>query len=49
MIAICHDMVLEFVEVFMDDLYVIGDSFELCLKNLDRVLARCEETNLVIN
>ena len=24
-------------------------SFDLCLANLDRVLKRCEETNLVLN
>lgn len=44
-----HDMVEYFVEVFMDDLLVFGESFELCLINLDRVFARCEETNMVLN
>ena len=33
----------------MDDFSVFGDSFDLCLANLDRVLKRCEETNLVLN
>ena len=33
----------------MDDFSVVGDSFEECLTNLDRVLARCEDTNLVLN
>ncbi|XP_070007263.1 uncharacterized protein [Nicotiana sylvestris] len=33
----------------MDDFSVVGDSFEECLDNLDKVLARCEETNLVLN
>ncbi|XP_070004327.1 uncharacterized protein [Nicotiana sylvestris] len=28
---------------------VVGDSFDECLKNLDKVLARYEETNLVLN
>jgi len=37
------------MEVFMDDFLVYGDSFDLCLKNLERVLERCEETNLVLN
>ncbi|XP_049381171.1 uncharacterized protein LOC125845671 [Solanum stenotomum] len=46
MMAIFHDMVEHFVEVFMDDFSVFGESFELCLTNLDRVLARCEETSL---
>ncbi|XP_055812065.1 uncharacterized protein LOC129881982 [Solanum dulcamara] len=49
MIAIFHDMVEDFVEVFMDDFSVFGESFDLCLKNLEKVLARCEETNLVLN
>ncbi|XP_047264127.1 uncharacterized protein LOC124896587 [Capsicum annuum] len=47
--AIFSDMVEEFVEVFMDDFSVYGNSFEKCLQNLDKVLARCEETNLVLN
>ena len=33
----------------MDDLSVYGNSFEGCLKNLEQVLTRCEETNLVLN
>ncbi|XP_070036052.1 uncharacterized mitochondrial protein AtMg00860-like [Nicotiana tomentosiformis] len=33
----------------MDDFSVVGDSFKECLYNLDKVLARCEETNLVLN
>ncbi|GJU89031.1 putative nucleotidyltransferase, ribonuclease H [Tanacetum coccineum] len=28
---------------------VFGNSFDCCLANLDRMLARCEETNLVLN
>ncbi|XP_015162183.1 uncharacterized protein [Solanum tuberosum] len=39
MIVIFHDMVEDFVEVLMDDFSVIGESFELCLTNFDRVLA----------
>ena len=49
MMAIFADMVEEIMEVFMDDFSVYGNSFEKCLTNLDRVLARCEETNLVLN
>ncbi|GKB79617.1 putative nucleotidyltransferase, ribonuclease H [Tanacetum coccineum] len=37
------------MEVFMDDFSVFGNSFDCCLANLDRMLARCEETNLVLN
>ncbi|XP_070035226.1 uncharacterized protein [Nicotiana tomentosiformis] len=42
-------MVEDFLEVFMDDFSVVGNSFNDCLTNLDKVLARCEETNLVLN
>ena len=49
MMAIFTDMVEDFLEVFMDDFSVVRDSFEECLDNLDKVLARCEETNLVLN
>ncbi|GJU93187.1 reverse transcriptase domain-containing protein [Tanacetum coccineum] len=49
MTAIFYDMVEDFMEVFMDDFSVFGNSFNCCLANLDRMLARCEETNLVLN
>ncbi|GJT60075.1 reverse transcriptase domain-containing protein [Tanacetum coccineum] len=49
MTAIFHDMVEDFIEVFMDDFSVFGNSFDCCLANLDRMLARCEEINLVLN
>jgi hypothetical protein len=45
MMSIFSDMVGE----FMDDLSVFGDSFDGCLENLGKVLARCEEKNLVLN
>ena len=46
---IFNDMIEVIMEVFKDDFSVFGDSFERCLHNLDRVLQRCEETNLVLN
>ena len=49
MIAIFHDMIEESMEVFMDDFSVFGDSFKSCLVNLDKMLRRCEEANLVLN
>ncbi|KAL5555324.1 hypothetical protein UlMin_037560 [Ulmus minor] len=49
MMAIFTEMVEHFVEVFMDDFSVFGNSFALCLENLAKVLKRCEETNLVLN
>ena len=33
----------------MDDFSVYGSSFDDCLNNLDRVLQRCKDTNLVLN
>ena len=49
MMAIFSDMVEKTIEIFMDDFSVMGNSFDNCLKNLRAVLARCEETNLVLN
>ncbi|GJT06251.1 reverse transcriptase domain-containing protein [Tanacetum coccineum] len=49
MTAIFHDMCKDFMEVFMDDFSVFGYSFRTCLNNLSKMLARCEETNLVLN
>ncbi|XP_028223292.1 uncharacterized protein LOC114404601, partial [Glycine soja] len=49
MMAIFADMVEKCIEVLMDDFSVFGASFENCLANLDKVLPRCEESNLVLN
>ena len=49
MMAIFSDFCEKICEVFMDDFSVYGSSFDDCLSNLDRVLQRCEETNLVLN
>nr|GEV18065.1 DNA-directed DNA polymerase [Tanacetum cinerariifolium] len=49
MTAIFHDMIEKIMEVFMDDLSVFRDSFSSCLSNLDKMLKRCEDTNLVLN
>ncbi|GKA37231.1 reverse transcriptase domain-containing protein [Tanacetum coccineum] len=49
MMAIFHDMIEETMEVFMDDFSVFGDSFSSCLSHLDKMLQRCEDTNLVLN
>nr|GEU63728.1 reverse transcriptase domain-containing protein [Tanacetum cinerariifolium] len=37
------------MEVFMDDFSVFGNSFENCLSRLDKMLQRCEDTNLSLN
>jgi hypothetical protein len=47
--SIFSDMVGEIMEVFMDDLSVFGNTFDDCLDNLGKVLARCEEKNLVLS
>ena len=47
--TIFFDLVEDIMEVFMDDFLIFGDSFDLCLANLNKVLKRCEETNLVFN
>ncbi|GJU78648.1 reverse transcriptase domain-containing protein [Tanacetum coccineum] len=49
MMAIFHDMIEETMEVFMDDFSVFGDSFSSCLSHLDKMLKRCDNTNLVLN
>ncbi|GJT52609.1 reverse transcriptase domain-containing protein [Tanacetum coccineum] len=47
--AIFHDMIKKTMEVFMDDFLFFRDSFDSCLSNLEKMLKRCENTNLVLN
>ncbi|GJR22720.1 reverse transcriptase domain-containing protein [Tanacetum coccineum] len=49
MMAIFHDMIEKTMEVFMDNFSIFGDSFDSCLSNLEKMLKRCEDTNLVLN
>nr|GEU38269.1 hypothetical protein [Tanacetum cinerariifolium] len=49
MMAIFHDMIEKNMEVFMDDFFVFGNSFQCCLSYLKRMLKRCEDTNLCRN
>nr|GFA36985.1 retrovirus-related Pol polyprotein from transposon 17.6 [Tanacetum cinerariifolium] len=49
MLAIFYDMVEKTMEVFMDDFSVFGNSFENYLSRLDKMLQRCEDTNLSLN
>nr|GEU56400.1 reverse transcriptase domain-containing protein [Tanacetum cinerariifolium] len=49
MMPIFHDMIEKMMEVFMDDFSVFDDSFSSCLSHLDKMLQRCEDTNLVLN
>nr|GEW65630.1 hypothetical protein [Tanacetum cinerariifolium] len=43
------DKVEDSMEVFMDDFSIFGGSFNCCLQNLEKMLKRFEETNLVLN
>nr|GEW09711.1 hypothetical protein [Tanacetum cinerariifolium] len=49
MMAIFHDMIEETMKVFIDDFSIFRDSFSSCLSHLDKMLKRCEDTNLVLN
>ncbi|CAM8959032.1 unnamed protein product [Rhodiola kirilowii] len=48
-ISIFSDMIGIFIEVFMDDFTIYGNTFDACLDNLSTVLARCVSMNLVLN
>jgi hypothetical protein len=48
MMSIFSYMIKQIMEVFMDDFSVYGKTFPECLKNLDRVLRRCAEKDLVL-
>ena len=43
------DMIEKTMETFMDDFSMFGESFQIYLGNLEQVLDRYEETNLVLN
>ncbi|KAH9801738.1 hypothetical protein KPL71_001135 [Citrus sinensis] len=49
MLSIFSDMVERFLEVFMDDFSVFGDSFDQYLHHLTLILQRYIEKNLVLN
>nr|GEW07982.1 reverse transcriptase domain-containing protein [Tanacetum cinerariifolium] len=49
MMAIFHDMIEKMIEVFMDNFSVFGDSFSSWLSHLDKMIQRCEDTNLILN
>ena len=48
MLSIFSDLVERIMEVYMDDITVYGGSFEECLINLEIILHRCIEKNLVL-
>nr|GEX77607.1 DNA-directed DNA polymerase [Tanacetum cinerariifolium]GEX87926.1 DNA-directed DNA polymerase [Tanacetum cinerariifolium] len=49
MMAIFHDMFEKTIEVFKDDFFVFENSFQSCLSHLEKMLKRCEDTNLCLN
>ncbi|KAJ9697274.1 hypothetical protein PVL29_009183 [Vitis rotundifolia] len=49
MLSLFSDMVERIMEVFMDDITVYGSVFDECLANLEAVLNRCIEKDLVLN
>ena len=49
MMSMFSDLVEEAMEIFMDDFSVYGSIFEKCLENLETVLQRCRDKNLVLN
>nr|GEU39771.1 reverse transcriptase domain-containing protein [Tanacetum cinerariifolium] len=48
MMVIFHDMIEKTIEVFMDEFLVFMNSFQSCLSHLERMLKRCEDTNLCL-
>ena len=49
MMSMFSDLLEVCIEIFIDDFAVYGNSFASCLANLDLVLRRCQEKNLVLN
>nr|GFA07766.1 reverse transcriptase domain-containing protein [Tanacetum cinerariifolium] len=49
MLAIFHDMIEKTMEVFMDDFSVFRNSFQSCVSHLEKMLKRCEDSNLCLN
>ena len=49
MLSVFSDFLEHCIEVFMDNLSVYESSFDSCLDNLDKILGRYIETNLVLN
>jgi hypothetical protein len=47
--VIFSNLIEKVMEVFMDDFYIYGKTFEDCLVNLDKVLKQCQMADLVLN
>ena len=49
MLNIFSDLVERIMDIYMDDITIYGGSFEECLINLETILHRCIEKNLVLS
>lgn len=49
MLSVFSDMIENSINVFMDNFFVFGKTFDICLDDLNVVLKRCIKTNLVLN
>ena len=49
MISMFSNLVEEAMEIFMDDFSVYGSNFEHRVENLETILQRCQDKNLVLN
>lgn len=49
MMAIFVHFLEEIMEVFKDDFSVCGSSFKDFVANLERIMERCVEVNLILN
>lgn len=47
-IEIFSNMVDCTIEVFMDDFFIHGESFQICLKDLEQLFERYEETHFIL-
>ena len=43
------DLLNDCLEIFMDDFTPYGDAFEMALVNLERIMERCEQTNVALS
>ncbi|CAA7407028.1 unnamed protein product [Spirodela intermedia] len=49
MLSIFSDMIEKCMEIFMDDFFVFGESFDECLNHLQHVLEKCIEKKFVLS
>ena len=49
MLSIFSDMIEGIMEFFKDDITIYGEDFEDYLSNLEKILHRCIEKNLMLN